>query len=388
MKYRILSYLSLLILSIIGVSFSHNPFGRMPFYIILYATLFSVIYALAVWEGFSFTENKSGKIYTRGMTFHYRFSLSNDSPFYFTHIRAVFCSGGENIRRDFSVMPHRTECFETEFNFRHIGKYRIGLVSAKVYGLWDLFGIPYKNLCDSVLVEPRIERMDRLLNICADDDNSRQAFLSFFNNSLTGNYDGVRDYIPGDSLKNIHWKLSAHTGKYMSRIHERTDSFTIGLYVDLFHPVFDGEAALCIFDSLVESVFSVAGYSVEHSCVSELIYERNGCIEHFDIANAAALKKAARDFASYSFEATCRIEDLLGSIQGKVPVSQNIVVFTPNLSYDIAYSAAQMKGSGKNPMLFYIVEPEQNLTDELKMLDFLENRGVPVQLVRVPQPGL
>ena len=70
MKFRILSYLSLLILSIIGVSFSHNPFGRMPFYIILYATLFSVIYAFAVWEGFSFTENKSGKIYTRGMTFH------------------------------------------------------------------------------------------------------------------------------------------------------------------------------------------------------------------------------------------------------------------------------------------------------------------------------
>ncbi len=43
----------------------------------------------------------------------------------------------------------------------------------------------------------------------------------------------IRSYLPGDSMRDIHWKLSARTGQLMSKQYQRDEEIQIGLYLDL-----------------------------------------------------------------------------------------------------------------------------------------------------------
>ncbi len=44
---------------------------------------------------------------------------------------------------------------------------------------------------------------------------------------------GVRDYVPGDSLKRIHWKSTARLGRLQTRVFEPTTTVDISLFLDV-----------------------------------------------------------------------------------------------------------------------------------------------------------
>jgi uncharacterized protein (DUF58 family) len=44
---------------------------------------------------------------------------------------------------------------------------------------------------------------------------------------------GVRDYIPGDSLKRIHWKSTARLGKLQTRVYEPTTTVDLSIFLDV-----------------------------------------------------------------------------------------------------------------------------------------------------------
>jgi uncharacterized protein (DUF58 family) len=44
---------------------------------------------------------------------------------------------------------------------------------------------------------------------------------------------GVRDYVPGDSLKHIHWKSTARLGKMQTRLYEPTTSVDLSIFLDV-----------------------------------------------------------------------------------------------------------------------------------------------------------
>jgi uncharacterized protein (DUF58 family) len=44
---------------------------------------------------------------------------------------------------------------------------------------------------------------------------------------------GIRDYIPGDELRRIHWKATAHTGGLQSKIYEPSTSHTVAIFLDV-----------------------------------------------------------------------------------------------------------------------------------------------------------
>lgn len=381
MKFRYIACLALILLTALASTELDNLYGRMPLCFILSILILSVVYAFIVYKLFSFVENDVDKTCIRGKAFHYQYVIANDSPLFFPHIRTVFFNGFEQIQRDFTVKPHESKTIETEFKFQHIGKYDVGFLSAKVFDPLDFFYIPFENSCHQVLVEPRIADIEQVLDIKNDDD-PKQALFSFLKRSNTENYDGVRPYVPGDDMKRIHWKLTAHTGKYMSRLNENSQSFAVSIFIDLFQPEYEGENALCVFDSLIESSLAVANYSIERNFDVNFIYNRKGSLVTNTITNPAMLKKTAQTFASYRYDATTHMEDLLGKFQFSRQGFINFVVFTPNLTYDLAYFIARLKSIGKNPVLFYIVPKSKASAGVKRILEYLENRGIDVRIIK------
>ncbi len=99
----------------------------------------------------------------------------------------------------------------------------------------DLFGFFRRDMfvekLDSLLVYPRLVPLERLgipsQQLFGDIRLRRHLFQDPV---LTA---GVREYLPGDSLKRIHWKSTARLGRLQTRIHEPTTSIDISIFLDV-----------------------------------------------------------------------------------------------------------------------------------------------------------
>jgi len=99
----------------------------------------------------------------------------------------------------------------------------------------DLFGFFRKvkkfDQLDNLLVYPRLVPLEKL------GIPSRQLFGDirlkrhlFQDPVLTS---GVRDYVPGDSLKRIHWKSTARLGRLQTKVYEPTTTVDVSLFLDV-----------------------------------------------------------------------------------------------------------------------------------------------------------
>lgn len=381
MKLRCVIALLLLGLCVTAAAQMENVFGRMPLCLFVGTVLVSIAYAFLIHRAFSFTESTADKVYTRGKKFRYRFVLANDTPMFFPHIRAAFFDGSGVVQKDLAAKPHQSQAVEMDFRFRHIGEYNIGFLKARVYGLLGIFSLPYQNLSSQIIVLPRIEEVGQPLPIERDED-PKQSLSSFRKSINTENLDGVRPYVPGDSMKRIHWKLTAHTGKYMSRLNDSPESYAVAIFIDLNRPeTVDKEIALCVLDRLIESALAAANHCIRRNSTVYVLFQRGGQAAAETAADFEALDKVARRLALCGYCAAAPVEDLLRGFRCEHPKFLNFIVCTSNLNYDLACSLAEMKNERKNPVLFYVMPGTEKEADEQKTVRYLDDRGIDVRKI-------
>src|SRR5205823_883420 len=104
----------------------------------------------------------------------------------------------------------------------------------------------------TVLVYPRVRPIPDLLTSSAQQIGSSPSFGAWADYPPeTG---GVRDYTTGDSFGRIHWPLSAHHGRLMSKTFEQPLTTDIWILLDLDRKVHFGEGE----ESTVEYAISLA----------------------------------------------------------------------------------------------------------------------------------
>ena len=381
MKLRSVIGLLLLGLCITAAAQMENVFGRMPLCLLVSTALVSIAYAILVHRAFSFTESTADKVCTRGKKFRYRFVLANDTPMFFPHIRAAFFDGSGAVQKDLAVKPHQSQTIEMDFRFRHIGEYDVGFLKAKVYGLLGFFFLTFRNCSSQIIVLPRIEEVGQPLSIERDED-PKQSLNSFLKSTNTENLDGVRPYVPGDSMKRIHWKLTAHTGKYMSRLNDSPESYEVAIFIDLNRPeTADKEEALCVLDRLIESALTAANDCIRRNSTVHILFHRDGQTAEETVTDFEALGRVTRRLALCGYCAAVPVEDMLRDFRCEYQKFLNFIVCTPNLNYDLACSLAEMKNERKNPVLFYVTPGTEEETDAQKAVRYLADRGIDVRKI-------
>ncbi len=88
-------------------------------------------------------------------------------------------------------------------------------------------------------------------------------------------YTGVREYALGDPMKRIHWKLSAHSSAYMTRVTESSRKNDLTVVLDLVPAPLNREVLPYVYDSLVETALSLIEQAkskdIEYSCFSSVV---------------------------------------------------------------------------------------------------------------------
>lgn len=99
----------------------------------------------------------------------------------------------------------------------------------------DLFGFFNQEMnlpqTDYLMVYPRIVPLEKLGIPSREPLGDIRVRADIFQDPILTL--GVREYQPGDSLKRIHWKATARSGKLQTRVFETTTTVDVGLFFDV-----------------------------------------------------------------------------------------------------------------------------------------------------------
>lgn len=156
-------------------------------------------------------------------TFTYRITSS-----YYPCEETFRCIIPSYSRQDFS--------FDIPVNFQKCGCYQLCLVQIECFDYLHLFRFEKPvSLQKESLIHPKTSA-----DITFDCASFGEGFDEFEETDTKGlvssNVADIREYVPGDRLQRIHWKLSAKIGKLMVKENEQTSSNQFTILVELFLP--------------------------------------------------------------------------------------------------------------------------------------------------------
>jgi uncharacterized protein (DUF58 family) len=193
--------------------------------------------------------------YQVGDTFEEHFVIQNRSwiPVPLLELDDFSNLPGYNPGRVFSLKGHRSRRWTSRGQFKQRGLFTFGPVELR-YG--DPFGLFPRTLrvagSRSVVVYPVVRpvgALDALAPSTAGDEQLRGRVLDIPPNATT-----IREYVPTDSVKRIHWASSARLGRLMSRSFETREGGDAWIVLDMQASVHAGEAP----DSTLEVAMSLA----------------------------------------------------------------------------------------------------------------------------------
>lgn len=169
-----------------------------------------------------------------------------------------------------SVMPFGRSEFVFDGYLKYRGAYTLGITSAELYDFLGLFRFRLKKLpvCD-VVVAPRRLILGENGALCDDETDSLRTQYTFFENDT---FTSVREYADGDSLRRVHWKLSAKQDKLMVKQSDLNLSSSAALLIDtssVYEDELQGEREV---DALLEAALAVARKIITEGSTAACVY--------------------------------------------------------------------------------------------------------------------
>jgi uncharacterized protein (DUF58 family) len=172
---------------------------------------------------------------------------------------------------------HRHE--QVTFQLRELkrGRYTIGpmtLVAGDIFGLFS--SVRIEPVVEEVTVHPRIVPVYRWLEAKHQGGVRQPSGQSGLD---SGSVYGVREYVRGDRLSQIHWRATARTGRLQTKEYESYATSEICIVPDLSQSSFNRDGGEALGEALFELELSIAA-SLVHD--TYLQHKDFSCVFHAD----------------------------------------------------------------------------------------------------------
>ncbi|MGE3268022.1 MAG: DUF58 domain-containing protein [Chloroflexota bacterium] len=165
---------------------------------------------------------------------------------------------------------------------------------------------------------------------------------------------GVRDYRPGDSPRQIHWKASARRGTIQVKVLERTVRREVAIYLDVGG--FDHSWLVyreALFERTISAAASLANATIERGGAVSLAF---GGIEPLSIPSNTGmdqLRLILEALAVVTPSDGRPIEEMIASTLQRVPPGTTVTVFTPLVEPLLLAELEQVRRRGEPVALVY-----------------------------------
>ncbi len=230
---RFTTYLILLGVSLVFTQALLSKVSNLFFWFMLLLPLPLLGYTLFARSALTVTMLSDAETTEKGQPYTYEFRIDNRSPFAFPFIDAKVSIPQSNSVRctersvRLSMAPLSSYHMKNTVHFRFRGTYEIGVKCFYVYDFFRMFRVrvPIDNTT-TIYVLPRRVNLDDTLAQAVSDSTARTVKSPLVLDRLE--VSDIRDYQNGDSLKNIHWKLSSKSETFVVKdYHTGTSNETV-----------------------------------------------------------------------------------------------------------------------------------------------------------------
>ncbi len=360
MKKNKILFASLFVLSLIFIYFYGGKIPYMLFYVIVLLPVISVALTLIAYARFKFVEEIDKRLIVKNDTINYKFSIYNNDLFLYPYISINFY-GSDTLfskqfqTKSFSLLPLKKKTYSFDLTCKYRGDYMVGVKTIEFEDYLGIFKITYKpEITKIITVNPQLVKLDSLY--------IKTNYLSESHSLLNNQYEDIttisdtRKYAYGDSLKKIHWKLSAKMNDLMVKNFEGTSKTNCVLILDLRKNNYSNEQNLMLEDKLIETTVAIVYYCLCNWIPINLIYHYKGFTD-IEAKNTMEFKKIYDALAKVRFDQDIDLKYVLSIYTRDNMKKTDLLIFTSNLDYDLYDEIYKAKALGYDVNLIY-VSPE------------------------------
>jgi len=188
----------------------------------------------------------------------------------------------------------------------------------------------------------------------------------------------VRPYVPTDSIKRVHWKLTAKRNEWLVKQFQSNGLNSVDIILDTRRLPFLSEELLQLEDEIVESGVALARFCLTRSMpvdfyTTEGVKTRAPSFAFFD-----AVYRAASEIA-FAKEQKLDLVSVLSGVINEAAGFVNAVIITSNL--DVAlYEKVVIETSKGNFVAVIFIKPSEVSEEKDRIFEMLEQGGLPVFL--------
>jgi uncharacterized protein (DUF58 family) len=216
-----------------------------------------------------------------------------------------------------SVMPHGCESFEVQCNAAIAGKGHIGIKSVKIRDYLGIVSFKLKKispegLCTEVYIIPDVadippdsDIISSAIEVAAhavdSEDTTEMGRHSF------GGFPGYdsREYVPGDPLKRINWKLSAKRSTLLIRLDDEALASPVSVVLDSIWNTAErnrtDEEALLLAQKTMETSLGIARSLSLSGCIVNYFARFENGWERYTVNSEGDIADISIALAGYSF---------------------------------------------------------------------------------------
>lgn len=186
------------------------------------------------------------------------------------------------------VYPHETQILTLSVSGIHCGTVDFNIKRCRISDMLKLFTMKvrskateFADKCCTITILPDYIPLENEIANYADMGLESEEYSKTQKGDDPSEIFDIRDYVEGDKLNRIHWKLSAKQDKTMVKDYSLPIANSIVLMIDLSKT--DNKTdELAVFDSVVEAAASVSRYLLENDVPHRAVFydaERQRSIE-------------------------------------------------------------------------------------------------------------
>ncbi len=253
-------YLCLLIFAILFTQFLRSPVSNTFFWFVCFLPIVSLIHTLLGKAALQvFVECDTTRV-EKNSKVEYEMRIINNSPLPYPFLETmiseprsdgVCCNKKKFI---LSLVSFGGYVIKNAVTFRYRGLYEIGVESIYISDLFRMFAVRLDvyNYA-AVTVYPRKMTFEKLPSSSVTDRASSVVSRSFTGDKTE--LSDIRDYMAGDPVKNIHWKLSSKAGDIKLREYGAVEDRHVYVFCDLAAATHAPEkTASQIYDTLKKTI--------------------------------------------------------------------------------------------------------------------------------------
>ena len=306
--------------------------------------------------------------------------LHNDSILPFTNVECVFFFDEYAIRTfgefnfKFTLRPLAAVMYEIPFTTRYRGWYQFGIDRVNVTDFMGLFQLSraYDRHAEIISL-PRIldfSNMPLALDVVAEA-SSRFDIKDEDYSTIAD----IRSYLPTDSIKRVHWKLTAKRNEWLVKIFQANAINSMSIVLDSKRMTVPPEEMYPLEDLIVEYSLGLARYCLKRSMPVELIATNGNRTRAHNITGFDAMYKLCGGLKfeeEPSLDPVAVLTHMLNDSTSYV----NAVICTAALSVELYERFINAINKGNYSAIMYFPTKVPNEECE-RIFNLLEEGGLP-----------